>query len=187
MIIGIKEADKVVLAFSSFDWCISVSADDMADAENVGIWKVKGNPHTLMGCTFPTAESDAFRYEEEIFQGEINFDKLVEEIAPAMEEFAQDKEYIGDGNGRFAEFLIAQRGKLFEITSEHIVREINSFIVMGRDEEYAKGCLLATEGLPALERIKAAFKFCAREKQDDCYPIAVMDTKTETMQLLTRE
>ena len=37
MVIGIKEQDKVVLAFSSFDGPAYVSIDDLSAEENVGL------------------------------------------------------------------------------------------------------------------------------------------------------
>lgn len=188
MIIGIKEEGNVVLAVSSFDGFSPVNIDDMSNAENVGLWRVKKNPHTIMGCVFPTAESDAFRYEEDIFQGEMNYDKLTDDVIPAMEKFAEDKEYIGDEKGRFEEFLIAQNGRLFKITSEHIIMEVDSSVVIsGSCEDFAKSILYRTKEEPTIDRIRKAFEFASRERQCDCYPISIMDTATGKIQMLTRE
>lgn len=188
MIIGIKEKDNVILAFSAFDGFMPVSVKDSVNSENVGLWKVKNNPHTIMGCAFSTPESDAFRYEENMFQGEMDYDKLSEEIVPAMEEFAKDKEYIGNENNRFDELLIAQKGRLFEITYEHLVVEINSFVVVASSsfDDFTKGILHATDGEPALDRIVKTFEFVSRERQRDCYPISVMDTATGKLKVLER-
>lgn len=187
MIIAIKEEDKVVLAYSSFDGLFPVTCNDMANCENVGLWKVKGNPHTVMGCVFPSAESDAFRYEEKIFKGEINYDNLTDEIVPSMEEFAKDKEYIGDDKGRYEEFLIVQKGRLFHISSEHVITEIDSSVVISLvGGELAMGVLYATEGEQTLDRIRKIFEFTAHEKQYECYPISVMDTRTGKLRILNK-
>ena len=188
MIVGIKEEGNVVLAFSSFDGFSRVNVGDMTNGENVGLWKIKTNPHTVMGCVFPTAESDAYRYEEEMFQGKIDYDKLAEEILPAMEQFAEEKEYIGNDNGKFEQFLIAQRDRLFRIESEHIIMEIDSSVVLAElGEDFAKGVLYATQGEPTLDRIRKIFEFAAYERQCDPYPISVMDTRTGKLHTLTRE
>lgn len=190
MIIGIKEKDRVVLAYSSFDGFSPVNVADLANAENLGLWKIKGNPHTVMGCVFPSAESDAFRYEEGMFKGEINYDKLADEIIPAMEDFAKDKEYIGDDKGRYDEFLIAQKGRLFQITAEHIITEIDSTVATstsGRCEDIAQSILYATQGEPTIDRIKKAFGFAACEVQYNPYPISVIDTQTGKVLTLTKE
>lgn len=188
MIIGIKEEGKVTLAFSSFDGFSPVGiTSDMTNRENVGIWKIKGNPRTIMGCVFPSTESDAFRYEEEMFQGEINYDKLTDEIVPAMEGFAKDKEYIGNENGEFKNFLIAQDGKLFRISSEHVVTEIDSTVALsGYGADFAKCILRETQGESAIDRIKKAFEFSAYERQCDCYPISIIDTQTCRVRTLTK-
>lgn len=188
MVIGIKEQDRVVLAFSSFDGSALVSIDDLSAAENVGLWKVKGNPHTVMACGVLSPESDAFRYEEDIFKGEINYKRLIEEIVPNMEKFAEDKDYIGDEKGWFDEFFIAQNDRLFKILGEHIVNEIDDAAVLGesRCEDISKGILHVTRGEPTLERIRKVFELTAGIFQYDCYPISVMDTLAGKIRVLTR-
>lgn len=188
MIIGIKEEGNVTLAFSSFDGFSPVNIADMANSENVGIWKVKGNANTIMGCVFPSTESDAFRYEEKMFHGEINYDKLADEIIPAMEKFAEGKEYIGNDKGRFKNFLIAQKGRLFQITSEHIITEIDSSVVLSAYAgDFAKSILYATKGEATIDRIRKAFEFSSYERQCDCYPISIIDTKTGKIKTLTKK
>lgn len=188
MIVGIKEEGKVVLAYSSFDGISPVNVGDLSNAENLGIWKIKNNPHTVMGCVFPTAESDAFRYEEDMFKGEINFNKLMDEIIPAMEKFATDKEYIGDDKGRYEDFLIAQKDRLFHITSEHVVTDIDSAVALSnsaRCEDIANSVLHATQGEPEIDRIRKVFEFTACEAQYCPYPISVIDTQTGKILTLT--
>lgn len=187
MIIGIKEEGNVILAYSSFDGFSYVNIEDMSNEENIGIWRVKKNPHTIMGCVFPSAESDAYRYEEDIFRGDINYDKLADDIIPAMEAFAEDKEYIGDDKDRYEEFLIAQKGRLFKITAEHIIMEVDSSVVLsGSGEDFAKSILYKTAGEPALDRIRKAFEFASHQRQCECYPISIMDTQTGKTQTLVR-
>ena len=185
MIIGIKEEDKVVLAYASFDAFYPVICDDMKNAENVGIWKVKGNRHTVMGCMTPSAESDALRYEEKLLKGEITYGRLSDDVLPAIEEFVKDKEYIGDDKDRYEEFLIAQKGSLFHITSEHVIVEIDSFIALSCvGEDLAMGVLYATEGQPTEDRLRKAFEFVARERQCECYPVSIIDTATGKLRTL---
>lgn len=189
MLIGIKDKDKVILAFSTYDGYIPAAVDDLLNADNVGIWKIKKNPHTVMGCGFPTPEADAFRFEQDIFQGDIDYGSLTERIIPAMEDFAKGKEYIGNVNDRNEEFLIAQNERLFEISSEHIVCEIDSFAVIAEygNEEVAKGVLSCTNGEHVLNRIIKAFEFAALTIQCDCYPISVIDTATGKIRIITRD
>ena len=190
MIVGLKEEGKVVLAYSSFDGFSPVNASDLTNTENVGLWKIKGNPHTIMGCVFPSAESDAFRYEEGIFKGEINYDSLADKIIPAMEDFAEGKEYIGNDKDRYEEFLIAQKGRLFQISTEHIVTEIDSAFAMSmseRCEEFAQSILHATQGEPMIDRIKKVFEFAACGRQYDPYPILIIDTQKGKVLTITKE
>lgn len=187
MIIGIKEKDKVVLAYSAFDVYASITVRDMVSEENVGLWNVKRNPHTIMGCACPSTESDAYRYENEMFHGIIDYNSLTRKIVPTMDEFAKNKEYIGDEKGRFEDLLIAQDNRLFCVTWEHLVLEKDSFAVVGGyGVDFAKSILYATDGESSIDRIKKAFEFTAQQRQSDCYPIAVMDTATKKLRIINR-
>ena len=186
MIIGIKDRDRVLLAYSAFDTYFEVPVEDMVLPDNTCVWKVGRNPHTVMGCGLYSAESDAFRYEEGIFKGRITCERLIDEIIPAMEKFADGKPHLS-GNDRFEEFLIAQDDKLFHIEAEHIAFEEDSFCVIGGSTEgHVKGLLLATEGQPATERIRKAFEFAAKARQSFAYPISVIDTKTCKLKVLKK-
>ena len=188
MIIGIKERDKVVLAFSTFDGYSPVNSSDMVNAQNAGVWKIKHNRNTIMGGAYPTAESDIFRYEDKTFRGRLDYSALADSIVPDMEELVKGLEYIGDEKGRYEEFLIAQNDRLFHITTEHIVVEIDSSVVIGgAGDDVVSGALYATEGEPAIDRIRKALELAARKRSAECYPVCVMDTATGKLQVLTRE
>ena len=185
MIIGIKEEGKVTLAYSLVDEMPIVNIGDMFNEANVGVWKVNRNPHTIMGCCYPSAEIDLYRYADKLFAGKLDCDVLRCDVLPTMEEFARGKDYIGDGKGHFDNLLIAQEDRLYRVTHEHIVFEIDDYAVIGGyGEESAKSVLHATRGKQTLDRIRAALEFVATERQSDCYPIAVMDTATRKLRLL---
>lgn len=185
MIIGIKDEGKVTLAYSLMDELTTLNTCDMLNEVNAGVWKVKRNPHTIMGCMFPSAESDAYRYENELFAGKIDFDTLCLDIVPAMEEFAKDKDYIGDEKDGFENLLIAQDDRLYRITSEHIVVEIDDYVVLSYSgEDMAKVVLHQTRGEPAIDRIKKTLEFIAAQRQCACYPIVVMDTASRKLRQL---
>lgn len=187
MIIGIKEDGKVILAYMTKGYK-NVNSSDLVAPENVGLWKIEANPHTIMGCVRPTAESDAYRYEGEMFTGEIDYDSLIDRIVPAMEAFTADKEYIGTDDDRYEHFLIAKGDRLFHITNEHIVTEVDTFVVVGGyNEDLSKGVLFATKGEPAIDRIRKAAEFAAAAGDYEAYPICVMDTETCNLSKLTRE
>ena len=186
MIIGIKDGGNVWLAYTWSDG-IRTNVSGATNGENIGVWKVNGNPHTVMGCRIPSAETEAFRYEDALFQGRLDFDKLVEETVPRMEQFAEGRGYIGDSRGRFDELMIAQKDRLYVISSEHVVLDVDSFYAIGCGDDQVKGVLLATEGEPALERIRKAFAFLGRLEMSVASPIFVMDTKSEKLQILTQQ
>lgn len=181
MLIGVKDKRKVVLAYSACDIFNPVAPDDLRGPENIGLWRVIGNRHTVMGCGRPTAESDMIRYEPAVFRGELSYDRLLCDAVPAMEELAADKEYIGDDDGRYEEFLIAQNDRLFMITFEHLVREIDDYAAISPDTELIKSVLHATEGEPALDRLRKAFDAVTREYRCKCYPITVIDTASRVL------
>ena len=185
MIIGIKEKGKVTLAYSLVDEFPTVNIGDMFNEANVGVWKVNRNPRTIMGCAYPSAETDFYRYADKLFAGKIDCDVLHREVLPAMEELTKGKNYIGDGKGHYDNLLIAQDDRLYRITHEHLVFEIDDYVVGGGyGDDVAKAVLHETRGEQALDRIRKAFEFVAIERQSDCYPIAVMDTATRKLRLL---
>lgn len=187
MIVAVKDRDRVLFAFSAFDTVYPVTVEDMANPENAGVWKVKGNPHTVMGCMFPSAETDAFKYADKLFWGDINYDTLTDFTVPAMERYAEGKDYIGDDKDRYEELLIAQDGKLFKITSERLVLEADSYDVISNGvDEFVKSVMQATEGEPPMDRIRKAFEFSAAVRQSNCYPLLVMDTETRKIRTLKR-
>ena len=185
MLIGIKEEGKVTLAYSLVDEIPTVTVCDMFNEENVGVWKVNRNPRTIMGCCYPSAETDLYRYADKLFSGKLDCDVLREDVLPAMEEFVKDLDYVGDDKGHFDNLLIAQDDRLYRVTHEHIVFEIDDYAVIGGyGEEAAKSVLHATRGEPSLDRIRKALEFVGIERQGECYPIAVMDTATRKLRLL---
>lgn len=186
MLIGFRERGKVVLACSLFDGIMPLTPSDRACVENAVVWPINGTPHTVMGYAYPSREADAIHYEQEMFSGEISYERLLEEVVPAMEKFMKEKEYRLDDDKGYRNWVIAQGDKLFMVTWEHMIEEVDSFTAFsGRNARMAKSILRATVGMPVLDRIREVYEYVARSNQSDCYPIAVIDTESCKVRYLT--
>jgi hypothetical protein len=111
---------------------------------------------------------------------EIDFSFVVKHLVPAL--FAELEEYRvikgGSEPPRFdSSFIFAYKDKLFYISGNGTVIEVDDYCAIGSGECEAIGSLLSTEGEPCEERIKKAIKASAANDIYVDYPIVMTDTE----------
>lgn len=156
--------------------------------ENLAFWKVKGKDNCIIGGWASMRPNDIIRYEDNLFDGcEITLSDLVNKLQPRITEVLKNAGEL-DGSEEFWEntILVAQNGKAFEVELAY-VREINDFAIFGRYENIVNSILYATKGQSAIERLKQVAKVLAEVSPIQAYPMVVMDTETQTLQVIKKE
>ena len=111
----------------------------------------------------------------------VDFSFVVKRLVPTMFEELEEYRVIkkGDNPPEFdSSFLFAYKDKLFYISGNGTVIEIDDYCAIGSGECEAIGSLLSTEGETPEERIKKAIKASAASDIYVDYPIVITDTES---------
>ena len=184
------EEDKTYFAypFSAIRRNLDLPIKTWLMDENLAFWKVQGKQNCIIGGWESIRMNDIIRYEDGLFDDcEITLPDLVNKLQPRITKILQNADEL-DGSEEFWEntFLVAQKGKAFEVDLAY-VREVNEFAVLGRYEGIVSSVLNATKEQSAIERLKQAAKVLAEISPLQVYPMLVMDTETQTLQVINKE
>jgi hypothetical protein len=114
-------------------------------------------------------------------KGGIDFSFVVRRLVPSLFDELESYRLIEKNatDPHFeSSFLFAYRDKLFYISGNGTVIEIDDYCAIGSGECEAIGSLLSTEGEPTEERIKKAIKASAANDIYVDYPIVISDTES---------
>ena len=84
MIVAIKKEDRVVVGMSICDGSVDMSSKDLALADNLPFWKVKGEKDCYVFTEDLTYSSDLLRYNDYVFKGITDGRSIVEKVLPKM-------------------------------------------------------------------------------------------------------
>lgn len=185
MLLALKADGRVYLAYNIGDTPMAdFDRKDFEIADNIPLWKVKNG--CIMGADNDLDEADLLRYDGGIFRGELNMYNLLEKIIPSMfEKFSAFKKTDKDGKCG-SDFIIAEGGCACHILNSRECEEIDEYCCLGTGYEAASSSLDMTSGQPSIDRIKKAFEAVEAATWNPAYPIALMDTKTQKIQLIER-
>ena len=188
VVVAIKENGKVMIGADS-QCTRGGTRRTLSNPNNYKVWRVLDAENCLLAHVGLVREANIIRVARELvpemaqIKNKIDFSFVVQHLVPRM--FAELEEYRAikksDGSLEFdSSFLFAYKDKLFYISGNATVIEIDDYVAIGSGECEAIGSLLSTEGEPSEERIKKAIKASAASDIYVDYPIVITDTeKTE--------
>ena len=186
VVVAIKENGKIMLGADS--QCTKGSSRrSLSNPNNYKIWKVPGADNCLMAHVGLVREANVVRVthglvsELDQLKDSVDFAFVVRRLVPAL--FDELNSYgilrKDDGVPYFdSSFLFAYKDRLYYISPNGTVIEIDDYCAIGSGECEAVGSLLSTEGESCEERIKKAIRASAANDIYVDYPIVISDTES---------
>ena len=186
VVVAIKENGRVTIGADS-QVTKGGTRRTLSNPNNYKVWRVLGTENCMMAHVGLVREANVIRVARGLvpelaqLKDEIDFPFVVKHLVPAL--FAELEEYRvikgGSEPPRFeSSFIFAYKDKLFYISGNGTVIEVDDYCAIGSGECEAIGSLLSTEGEPCEERIKKAIKASAANDIYVDYPIVMTDTES---------
>ena len=186
VVVAIKENGRVTIGADS-QVTKGGTRRTLSNPNNYKVWRVLGTENCMMAHVGLVREANVIRVARGLvpelaqLKDEIDFSFVVKHLVPAL--FAELEEYRvikgGSEPPRFdSSFIFAYKDKLFYISGNGTVIEVDDYCAIGSGECEAIGSLLSTEGEPCEERIKKAIKASAANDIYVDYPIVMTDTES---------
>ena len=186
VVVAIKENGKIMMGADS-QCTKGGTRRSLSNPNNYKIWKVLDSENCLLGHVGLVREANVIRVARDLvpemaqIKDKVDFSFVVKRLVPTMFEELEEYRVIkkGDNPPEFdSSFLFAYKDKLFYISGNGTVIEIDDYCAIGSGECEAIGSLLSTEGESPDERIKKAIKASAANDIYVDYPIVITDTES---------
>ena len=186
VVVAIKENGKIMMGADS-QCTKGGTRRSLSNPNNYKIWKVLDSENCLLGHVGLVREANVIRVARDLvpemaqIKDKVDFSFVVKRLVPTMFEELEEYRVIkkGDNPPEFdSSFLFAYKDKLFYISGNGTVIEIDDYCAIGSGECEAIGSLLSTEGESPEERIKKAIKASAANDIYVDYPIVITDTES---------
>ena len=193
VIVAIKENGKIYMGSDSQSTMGSTRIT-LRNPNNFKIWKVLDTKNCLMGAVGNKRDSNVIRLVSNIvddyddFYNRVNYKFVVKFLVPNI--IRELKKYGYVKGGEYFEYmdsayLFAYKDKLFWISNDASVFEIDDYVAIGSGAPEAIGSLLSTEGQEPKTRIVKAIKASAANDIYVDYPIVISDTETTKFNIIT--
>ena len=186
VVVAIKENGKVTIGADS-QCTRGGTRRTLSNPNNYKVWKVLDAENCLFAQVGLVREANIIRVARDLvpemaqLKDRVDFSFVVKRLVPRMFEELEEYRAIkkGDNSPEFeSSFLFAYKDKLFYISGNATVIEIDDYFAIGSGECEAIGSLLSTEGEPCEDRIKKAIKASAASDIYVDYPIVITDTES---------
>ena len=186
VVVAIKENGKVTIGADS-QCTRGGTRRTLSNPNNYKVWKVLDAENCLFAQVGLVREANIIRVARDLvpemaqLKDKVDFSFVVKRLIPAMFEELEEYRAIkkGDTPPEFeSSFLFAYKDKLFYISGNATVIEIDDYVAIGSGECEAIGSLLSTEGEKCEDRIKKAIKASAASDIYVDYPIVITDTES---------
>lgn len=194
-VIAAIKKDGVIYMGADSQVTRSGTRTSLSNPNNYKIWKVKGIDNCLIGHVGNLRDACAIRVmhglvrEIDIIKDSIDFDYVVCRIVPMIIDELKNYDYLAK-DGRFdgmdSRFLFAYKDKLFLISQDASVIEIDDCIAIGSGECEAIGSLITTskDGNANIRIIKAIQSSATHDIYVD-YPIVLANTADTEFDVIT--
>ena len=193
VVVAIKENGKIYLGADS-QVTQGSSRASLSNPNNYKIWKVGEAENCFMAHVGLVREGQLVKVNEmpigelDIIHDAIDWAFVVRVIVPFIQAVLMDAGLIKEDERSFnSSFLFAYRDRLFSISYDGCVLEVDDFVAIGSGSNEAKGSLLSTVGKPAEERIVMAIKASAASDIYVDYPIILVDTESQEFHIIKEE
>ena len=186
VVVAIKENGKITIGADS-QCTRGGTRRTLSNPNNYKVWKVLDAENCLIAHVGLVREANIIRVARDLvpemaqLKDKVDFSFVVKRLVPRM--FEELEEYRvtkkSDSPPEFeSSFLFAYKDKLFYISGNGTVIEVDDYVAIGSGECEAIGSLLSTESEPCIERIKKAIKASAASDIYVDYPIVITDTES---------
>ena len=193
VVIAIKHEGSVYFGADS-QVTFGGSRMSLSNPNNYKIWKVRGVDNCLLGSVGRCRDANIIRLmdnvisELDVLHDSVNFDWVVTVLVPRIFDELRIAGYVKpDEKHMDSSFLFAYKDRLFEISSDGCVIEIDDFDAIGSGSTQAVGSLLSTEKHKPTTRIISAIKASAASDIYVDYPIVLANTSDCTFKTIYKE
>ena len=178
MIIAIKRDGKVVVGISICDCSIDMTESDLALADNLPFWKVKGEKDCYVCTEDLTYSTDLLRYNDYVFRGISDGKSIIENVLPKMKDLLSRHNQLIKNKEWANQLLIIKSGKIFRITNYFCVTEVDDYTALA-SESMILGVLDNMVNTDPKENILTALRHTGRMRNRNFFPITIFDYKTK--------
>ncbi|MBR6071888.1 MAG: hypothetical protein IKP77_03530 [Acholeplasmatales bacterium] len=196
VVVAIKKDGKIYMGADS-QVTRGGTRSSLTNKNNYKIWKVKGVENTIMAHVGIVRDACVIRVmdnlvrEIDVIHDDIDYEYVVNRIVPMIIDELSDRKYINtqDEFEKFeSRFLFAFKDKLFYISFDGAVFEIDDCVAIGSGESEAIGSLVTTEKeSDPISRIIKAIKSSATHDIYVDYPIIITDTDSTEFNIITEK
>lgn len=173
------------------------SRTTLRNPNNYKIWKIEGSEHGLMGsvgnlrdaCVMRLSRSFIDDYDE--YLNRVDYRYVVTYVVPEIIKTLKKANFIKSKDDYIdfldSSYLFAHQDKLYNISNDCSVVEVDDFVAIGSGAPEAIGSLLSTEGEDPRTRIIKAIKASAATDIYVDYPIILSDTNKCEFLVITED
>ena len=186
LVVAIKEGNKVYVGADS-QVTRGGTRSTLKNPNNYKIWKVEGADNCLMahvGC-FRDANVirlvDDFIDDYDVYCERVNYRFMVKSVLPRIVYELRNAGFVKPDNPiemLESTFLFIYKDKIFKISADCSVFEVDDYVAIGSGCNEAIGSLLSTEGEATVDRIIKAIKAGAANDIYVDYPIIITDSES---------
>lgn len=183
VVVGLKQNGKVYIGADS-QITMGSTKFTVTNPNNFKVWEVDGVPNCLMAYAGRTSFAQFLRVfppeisRTVIYEDTLDWSYVVKNILPHIYTVLQETERIKKEETILEiELLFAYKDRLFYISGDGGVFEIDDFIAIGSGSNEAYGSLSTTIGKPAEKRIISAMESAFSVNNYVDYPIVITDTE----------
>ena len=193
VVVAIKSGDKVYVGADSQVTRGGTRAT-LKNPNNYKIWKVRGADNCLMAHVGVVRDANIIRLadgmisEYSVFKGYIDYEYVVKRVVPEIISelkgagYLKDEQYLDHMDSRY---LFIFKDKVYTISTDGCVLEVDDYVAIGSGEDQAIGSLLSTEGEDPVTRIIKAIKASAASDIYVDYPIILTDSESTEFEVIT--
>lgn len=195
VLVAIRKNGRVYMGCDS-QMTMGGTASTLGNPNNYKIWKVRGAENCLMGSVGAVRDACVIRTMDDlvtdynVYSGHVCYDFVVNKMVPDIIARLEKSRYIKDDgvfNSMESDFLFAFRDRLYLISGDTSVVEVEDYVAVGSGKRLAMGSLLSTEGEWPEARIVKAVKASAAADVYVDYPIILTDTMTTEFAVVTEK
>ena len=193
VVVAIKENGKVYLGADS-QVTKGGTRSSLSNKNNYKIWKVKDVENCIIGHVGRVRDANIIRTmygvvsEMAQIKNRVDYDYVVRCVVPSIFQELKDFGYKKDDKYNpymESELLFAYQDKLFVISQDGTVIEVDDCCAVGSGASEAIGSLSSTIGKSPEERIIKAIKASAAHDIYVDYPIVLSDTENTKFSVIT--
>ena len=178
MIIAIKKEDNISVGISICDCSADMTEKDLALADNLPFWKVKGEKDCYVCTDVLNYATDILRYNDYVFRGISDGKSVIENVLPKMKDLLSRHNQLIKNKEWQNQLLIIKSGKIFRINNYFCVTEVNDYTALA-SESMVLGVLDNLSNKDSKESVLTALRHVGRMRNTTFFPATIFDYKTK--------